>query len=180
MHQNSLISRYYYSTYIQCQYLFDFDFSDMKIIGLPTQVGTQHLSTLLSSVRCRLVFKSESIRLQGCSHWSSPEIDFCCFHIRRESLEESHTQKYLNIKKSHSQILAQIIWSRERPVEFLLDILQNLLDVQQDFTGRPLEFCKFASKVLEWSISSRNAIKISTGRPVKFLLDVHQNVLDIQ
>ena len=33
--------------------------------------------------------------------------------------------------------------------------------------GRPLEFCKFASNVLEFLISSRNAIKISTGRPVE-------------
>ena len=46
--------------------------------------------------------------------------------------------------------MAQIIWSR----------------------GRPLEFCKFASNVLELLISLRNAIKISTGHPVEFLLDV--------
>ena len=78
------------------------------------------------------------------------------------------------------QILAQIFCSRGRPVELLLDVLQILLDVQQDSTGRPLEFCKFASNVLELLISSRNAIKISTGRPVEFLLDVPQNLLDVQ
>ena len=77
-------------------------------------------------------------------------------------------------------ILAQIFCSRGRPVELLLDVLQILLDVQQDSTGRPLEFCKFASNVLELLISSRNAIKISTGRPVEFLLDVPQNLLDVQ
>ena len=53
--------------------------------------------------------------------------------------------------------MAQIIWSRGRLL---------------DSTGRPLEFCKFASNFLELLISSRNAIKISTGRPVEFLLDV--------
>ena len=53
--------------------------------------------------------------------------------------------------------MAQIIWSRGRPL---------------DCTGRPLEFCKFASNVLELLISLRNAIKISTGHPVEFLLDV--------
>ena len=48
--------------------------------------------------------------------------------------------------------MAQIIWSRGRPL---------------DSTGRPLEFCKFASNVLELLISLRNAIKISTGRPLE-------------
>ena len=37
---------------------------------------------------------------------------------------------------------------------------KNLQDIH------PLELCKFASNVLELPISSRNAIKISTGRPV--------------
>ena len=46
--------------------------------------------------------------------------------------------------------------------------------------GRPLEFSKFASNVLELLISSGNGIKISTGRPVEFLLDVPQNLLDVQ
>ena len=39
-------------------------------------------------------------------------------------------------------------------------------------SGRPVEFCKFASNVLELLISSRNTIKISTGHPVEYLLDV--------
>ena len=43
------------------------------------------------------------------------------------------------------------------------------MDIQYDSTGRPVEFCKFASNVLELLISSRNAIKISTGRPVELL-----------
>ena len=72
-------------------------------------------------------------------------------------------------------LLAQIIWSGGRPVEFLLDILQILLDVQQDSTGCLLEFCKFASNVLELPISLRNEIKnfywmsskISSGCPLK-------------
>ena len=34
-------------------------------------------------------------------------------------------------------------------------------------TGRPLEFCKFASNDLELPISSRNAIKNFTGRPLE-------------
>ena len=38
-----------------------------------------------------------------------------------------------------------------------------------DSTGRPIEFCKFASNVLQLLISSRNTIKISTGRPVELL-----------
>ena len=76
--------------------------------------------------------------------------------------------------------MAQIIWSREHPVELLLDLHQILLDVQQDSTGCPLEFCKFASNISELLISSRNAIKISTGCPVKFLLDVYQNLMDVQ
>ena len=76
--------------------------------------------------------------------------------------------------------MAQIIWSRGHPVELLLDLHQILLDVQQDSTGCPLEFCKFASNVLELLISLRNAIKISTGHPVEFLLDVPQNLLDVQ
>ena len=63
--------------------------------------------------------------------------------------------------------MAQIFCSRGHPVKLLLDVLQILLDVQQDSTGRPLEFCKFASNVLELLISSRNAIKISTGRPLE-------------
>ena len=79
----------------------------------------------------------------------------------------------------HQKTLAQIFCSRGRPVELLLDVLQILLDVQQDSTGRPLEFCKFASNVLEMLISSRNAIKISTGRPVELLLDIHQILLDV-
>ena len=37
------------------------------------------------------------------------------------------------------------------------------------FIGRPLEFGKFASNVLELPILSRNAIRISTGRPVELL-----------
>ena len=56
-------------------------------------------------------------------------------------------------------IMAQIIWSRERPVKFLLGN-------PQDSTGRPLEFCKFVSNVIESPISSTNTIKISSGRPV--------------
>ena len=75
--------------------------------------------------------------------------------------------------------MAQIIWSRGRPVELLLDVHQILLDVQQNSTGRPLEFCKFASNVLKLLNSSRNAIKISTGCPVEFL-DIPQNLLDFQ
>ena len=47
--------------------------------------------------------------------------------------------------------MAQIIWSRGRPL---------------DSTGRSLEFCKFASNVLELLISSRNGIKISIGCPL--------------
>ena len=39
------------------------------------------------------------------------------------------------------------------------------------FIGRPLEFGKFASNVLELPISLKNAIKISIGCPVEFLLD---------
>ena len=76
--------------------------------------------------------------------------------------------------------LTQIIWSRGCPVEFLLDVHQILLDVQQDSTGCPLEFCKFASKVLELPISSRNAIKNSTGCPVEILLDVLQNLRPVE
>merc|ERR1712001_508166 len=34
-------------------------------------------------------------------------------------------------------------------------------------TGRPLEFCKFASNDLELPISLRNAIKNFTGRPLE-------------
>ena len=51
-----------------------------------------------------------------------------------------------------------------------LDVHQILLDkdVLQDSTGCP---CKFASNVLELSISLKNAIKISIGCPVEFLLD---------
>ena len=37
------------------------------------------------------------------------------------------------------------------------------------FIGRPLEFGKFASNVLELPILSRNAIRISTGRPLELL-----------
>ena len=36
-----------------------------------------------------------------------------------------------------------------------------------DSTGHPLEFCKFASTVLELPISSRNAIKNFTGCPLE-------------
>ena len=56
-------------------------------------------------------------------------------------------------------MLAQIIWSRGRPVELL--------------TGHPVgfywtsRFCKFASNILELPISLRNTIKISTGRPLE-------------
>ena len=92
----------------------------------------------------------------------------------------SQMYKKKNISFYIYYIMAQIFCSRGRPVELLLDVLQILLDVQQDSTGRPLEFCKFASNVLELLISSRNAIKISTGRPVEFLLDVPQNLLDVQ
>ena len=41
-----------------------------------------------------------------------------------------------------------------------------------DSTGHSLEFCKFASNVLELPISLRNAIRISIGRPVEFLLEI--------
>ena len=64
-------------------------------------------------------------------------------------------------------IMAEIIWSRGRPVELLLDVHQILVDIQQHSTGQLLEFCKFALNVLELPISLRNAIKI--------LLDVQQN-----
>ena len=76
-------------------------------------------------------------------------------------------------------LMAQIIWSRGCPVELLLDVHQILLDVQQNSTEHPLEFCKFASNVLKLLNSSRNAIKISTGCPVEFL-DIPQNLLDFQ
>ena len=61
--------------------------------------------------------------------------------------------------------MAQIIWSRGRPVELLLDVHQILLDVQQNSTGRPLEFCKFASNVLKLLNSSRNAKKFYWTSP---------------
>ena len=81
-------------------------------------------------------------------------------------------------------ILARIIWSRGRPVELLLDVHYILLDVQQDSSGCPLEFCKFASNVLELLVSLKNTITISTGHPVdsrgcpiKILLDVLRKFL---
>ena len=37
-----------------------------------------------------------------------------------------------------------------------------------DSTGNPLEFCKFASNVLELPISSRNTIIISIGNPLEY------------
>ena len=76
--------------------------------------------------------------------------------------------------------MAQIIWSRGRPVDFIKDVPLILQDVQQDSTSRPLEFCKFASNDLELLISSRNAIKNFAGHPVEILLDVHQNLQDVQ
>ena len=82
---------------------------------------------------------------------------------------DSAMSTFLKYTATEVEIVAQIIWSRGHPVELLLDVLQILLDVQQDSTGRPVEFCKFASNVLELLISSRNAIKISTGRPVELL-----------
>ena len=74
--------------------------------------------------------------------------------------------------------MAQIIWSRGRPVELLLDVHQILLDVQQNSTGRPLEFCKFASNVLKLLNSSRNAKKFYWTSS-RILLDVPQNLLDV-
>ena len=79
-----------------------------------------------------------------------------------------------------ADILAQIVWSRGRPVYFLKDVLLILQDIQQDSTGCPLEFCKFASNDLELPISSINAIKNFTGCPVEILLDIHQNLQDVQ
>ena len=73
-------------------------------------------------------------------------------------MEEKYLKK--NLFLNYSRMLAKIIWSRERPVELLLV-------VQQDSTGRPLEYCKFASNILELPISLRNAIKIFTGRPLE-------------
>ena len=78
-----------------------------------------------------------------------------------------------------AKTMVQIICSRGRSVEFLLDDPQILHDVLQDSTGHPLEFCKYASNVLELPISSSNAIKISTRRPEEFLLDVLQKLLDV-
>ena len=89
-------------------------------------------------------------------------------------------------------IMAEIIWSRGRPVELLLDVHQILLDVQQDSTGFTLEFCKFALNFSDLPISQRNVIKKfywmssrisigrpleSTGRPVELgtLQDVNQS-----
>ena len=73
-----------------------------------------------------------------------------------------------------------LVQIRGHPVFFLKDVALILQDIQQDSTGCPLEFCKFASKVLELPISSRNAIKNSTGCPVEILLDVLQNLRDVQ
>ena len=77
-------------------------------------------------------------------------------------------------------IMAEIIWSRGRPVELLLDVHQILLDVQQDSTGCTLEFCKFALNFSDLPISQRNVIKNFTGCLVEFLLNVLQNLLDVQ
>ena len=83
--------------------------------------------------------------------------------------------------------MGQIFCSRGRPLVILLDVLQFQGTSSRIYwtssrnpTGRPLEFCKFASNDLELPISSRNAIKNFTGHPVEILLDVHQNLKDVQ
>ena len=47
------------------------------------------------------------------------------------------------------------------------------------FIGRPLEFGKFASNVLELPILSRNAIRLDTGRPVELLYWTSTRVEDL-
>ena len=77
-------------------------------------------------------------------------------------------------RKLIEEILGQIFCSRGRPLVILLDVLQFQGTSSRIYwtssrnpTGRPLEFCKFASNDLELPISSRNAIKNFTGRPLE-------------
>ena len=85
---------------------------------------------------------------------------------------------FVSFKERIGMMMAQIIWSGGRPVEFLLDVQRPR---PLDSTGRPVVFYWMSTRILqvcfkcilELPISSKNVINISTGRPIKFPLEFH-------
>ena len=83
------------------------------------------------------------------------------------------------IARSHLREYLATEWTKSSGLEDVLQTIGRSLDS----TGHPVEFywiptrilqvCFKCLRLLEWPISLRNVIKISTGRPVECLLDVH-------